>query len=408
MKLVPTLCAQNLNEAQIRAFMLADNKFAERAGWNRKLLAEEIEELSILLPEINLDLSITGFEVGEIDVLLTDLSEESSAPEDAILPPTAGPAVTRHGEVWRLGEHRIICGDARLAADHRKLMADEQAAMCFMDPPYNVRIAGHVQGRGRVRHREFSFASGEMSTSEFQKFLSQSLSAAASVSRNGALHFVCIDWRHVDALIGAGRENYDEFLNLIVWNKTNAGQGSFYRSQHELIGLFRVGDKAHQNNIELGRHGRNRSNVWTYAGVNSFGSGRDALLAVHPTVKPVALVADAIKDCTSKGDLVLDPFLGSGTTILAAEKVGRRGRGIEFEPAYVDVAVRRWQAYTKSDAILEGDGRTFDEIAGARLKAAPEFERPPTSQAPSPAPGVDLVPDWIALCDRAVASSDEG
>jgi DNA modification methylase len=401
LKQVPTLCAHGLSNELIRAFVLADNKFWDRAGWNREILASELEELSILLPSLDLDISLTGFELGEIDVLLADIGEEKPAPEDRP-PPTAGPAVSRRGDLWILGKHRILCGDAREASDYVRLMKDEPAAMVFTDPPYNVRIGGHVQGRGHVKHDEFAFASGEMSDAAFRAFLSTCLGSAASVSRDGALHFVCMDWRHIDILMGVAREIYGSTLNLVVWNKTNSGQGSFYRSQHELIGIFRVGATSHQNNVELGRHGRNRSNVWTYPGVNSFGLGRDDALAMHPTVKPVALVADAMRDCTSKGDLVFDPFLGSGTTVMAAEKIGRRCFGLEYEPAYVDVTVRRWQAYTKADAILEGDGRTFDEIAAERLatREAPSTSPSQVAQAPAIEPRFGAE-DRIELCPQA-------
>ena len=248
-------------------------------------------------------------------------------------------------------------------------MVGDKAAAAFTDPPYNVAVRSIV-GRGRVKHPEFKMASGELSRADYVEFLVRALGNAARVSRDGAVHFVCIDWRHVEELFVASRGAYGAALNLCVWTKTNSGQGSFYRSQHELIGVFRVGGGQHQNNVELGRHGRNRTNVWTYPGVNSFGAGRADTLAMHPTVKPVALVADAMLDCTSRGDLVLDPFLGSGTTIIAAEKVGRRCFGIDCDPTYIDVAIRRWQAYTRSDAVLEGDGRTFDEIEAERLVAA--------------------------------------
>lgn len=398
MKTIPTICVTGLSNERVRAFVLADNKFSERAGWNREILAQELEELSILLPALDLDLSLTGFELGEIDVLLADIGQEAPEPEDR-LPPTAGPAVSRRGDLWILGRHRILCGDAREASDYARVMKGEAATMAFTDPPYNVRIGGHVQGRGRVRHDEFAFASGEMSDATFSRFLSMCLGSAAAVSRDGAVHFVCMDWRHIDILMAVGRDIYGATLNMVVWNKTNPGQGSFYRSQHELIGVFRVGDAPHQNNVDLGRHGRNRSNVWTYPGVNSFGAGRADALAMHPTVKPVALVAAAMRDCTSKGDLVLDPFLGSGTTVMAAEKIGRRCFGLEYEPAYVDVIVRRWQACTKADAILDGDGRTFDEVAAERI---PTCVAPaPRSGQPAQAPDVEGgfgAQDWIALC----------
>jgi len=372
---VPTLCVHGLSDELLRAFVLADNKFSERAGWDRETLAEELGELSILLPSITLDLSITGFETGEIDILLSDVGEEKLDPTDQ-LPLSAGAAVTRRGDLWILRQHRILCGDAREQPGYSRLMNGQCAAMAFADPPYNVRVPGHVQGRGRVKHADFAFASGEMSDAEFRVFLETCLGHLACASSDGALHFVCMDWRHIDVLLDVGRRIYGATLNMCVWVKTNPGQGPFYRSAHELIAVFRVGETPHQNNIELGRHGRNRSNVWSYPGVSSFGAGRDDALAMHPTVKPVALVADAMRDCTTKGDLVLDPFLGSGTTIMAAEKIGRRCFGIEYEPAFVDVAIRRWQAYTSYDAVLEGDGRTFEEIAAERAMPAGPPSKP--------------------------------
>jgi hypothetical protein len=221
-------------------------------------------------------------------------------------------------------------------------------------------------GRGQIKHQEFAMASGEMAAPAFTSFLIDSLTVAARASIDGAVHFVCMDWRHVGELVEAGRVAYGTMLNLIAWVKSNAGQGSFYRSQHELIGVFRVGDSPHLNTIELGRHGRSRSNVWKYAGVNTFRSGRMDDLRAHPTVKPVALVADAIKDCTQRNQIVIDTFSGSGTTLLAAERVGRKARAMDLDPRYVDVAIRRWQAFTGRDAIHVETGLTFDEVAGGR------------------------------------------
>jgi DNA modification methylase len=360
-KTVPTIKIEGMSEAQKRAYVLLDNKVAEQAGWDRSILAIELGELADLLPSINLDLKITGFEPGEIDLILSDHGGTGSEPGD-VAPPMRECAVTRSGDLWRLGEHVILCGDAQSKPDLERLLMGGCARMVFADPPYNVPVVGHIVGRGRAQHKEFAFASGEMTSAEFTGFLEATLGNAARVSIPGAVHYVCIDWRHVAELIAAGGKVYDAMLNLCVWNKTNGAQGSFYRSQHELIGVFRVAGGSHQNNVELGRHGRNRSNVWTYPGVNSFGAGRAEALAMHPTVKPIALVADAVRDCTTKGDLVLDPFLGSGTTLMAAEKIGRRARGLEYEATYVDVAIRRWEAYTGRDAVLDGDGRTFDEI----------------------------------------------
>jgi DNA modification methylase len=397
---VPTLCVGGLNEAQKRAFLLADNKFAERAAWDRDMLAAELQELSVVLPSLELDIAITGFEAGEIEILLGEVENEKPEPEDWI-PPTTGLVTTRRGDKWQLGRHRILCGDARDASDYARLAQNERAAMVFADPPYNVPVRGHVQGRGRHKHAEFAFASGEMTEAEYASFLAHCLGCAAHASRDGAVHYVCMDWRHIEILMRVGREIYGSVLNIVVWNKVNPGQGSFYRSQHELIGVFRVGDASHQNNIELGRHGRNRSNVWTYPGFTGFGPGRDEAFSTHPTIKPVALVADAIRDCTSKGDLVLDPFLGAGTAVLAAEKVGRVCCGLEYEPAYIDAGVRRWQAYTGRDAVLDGDGRTFDEIAAEREGAKAEAARaagPDKRDIDSPGDIGSTGEDWVRLC----------
>ena len=241
-------------------------------------------------------------------------------------------------------------------------MEGRRADMAFLDPPYNVRI-GAVVGRGKAKHREFAMASGEMSRSDYQQFLTDTLGAAASISRDGAIHFVCMDWRHVAELMTSAKHVYGDVLNIAVWVKSNAGQGSFYRSQHEFVGVFRVGRAPHLNNVELGRHGRSRSNVWHYAGLNAFRAGRMDELRYHPTVKPIALVADAMKDCTRRGDIVLDTFAGSGTTVMAAERVGRCARVMEIEPRFVDLIVRRWQAFTRRDARHADNGLTFDEIA---------------------------------------------
>ncbi len=281
------------------------------------------------------------------------------------MPPLPQKATTRLGDLWSLGKHRLLCADARKRDDFDRLMKGVSAAAVFCDPPYNVRVRA-IGGRGKTRHPEFAFASGEMRPAQYRRFLCETLGNGVQVSTQGAVHYVCIDWRHIADLIEVGEELFGGMLNLVVWNKTNAGQGSFYRSQHELIGVFRVGAGPHRNNVELGRFGRNRSNVWTYAGVNTFARGRMEALATHPTTKPVALVADALLDSTTKGEAVLDQFAGSGTTILAAEKVGRIAYALEIEPRFVDAAIGRWQRMTKLEATLAGDGRTFEEIAAAR------------------------------------------
>jgi ParB-like chromosome segregation protein Spo0J len=364
---VPVIRFAHLSAAQKRAYVIADNKIAEQAGWDRELLAIELDELSQLLPAEGIDVSVTGFAMGEIDPLIADFQDSRPAPED-VLPDLPEHPISRRGDLWQMDKHALACGDARDQTVFARLLGAKKATAVFTDPPYN-REARAIGGRGRVCHGNFAFASGEMSSMQFREFLKCTLGNGIAVSAPGSVHFVCMDWRHIAELVSVGSALYGAMLNLVVWTKTNAGQGSFYRSQHELIGVFRIGDDPHRNNVELGRFGRNRSNVWAYAGVNSFGRDRMQTLAAHPTVKPVALVADALLDCTARGDLVLDQFLGSGTTLLAAEKVGRFARGIEYEPRYVDVAIERWQALTKLEAVLVDDGRTFDEVAEERANA---------------------------------------
>jgi DNA modification methylase len=381
LKTVPVIVLEGLSEAKKRALVLADNKIAENAGWERKRLSLELPELAELLIEEGLDISITGFEPVEIDQIAIDFEEDTSDPADTVESEwLAASVVSKPGDIWELGEHRLVCGDARNAGDIDRLMSGKRAAMAFLDPPYNVRVKSIV-GRGRIKHAEFAMASGEMSPCQFAAFLKETLGNATGVSRDGAVHYVCIDWRHVGELIEVGREVYGDLLNLVVWVKTNAGQGSFYRSQHELIGVFRVGESNHLNNIELGRHGRSRSNVWHYAGVNTFRAGRMDELAAHPTVKPVGMVADALKDCTRRGDIVLDTLAGAGTTILAAERVGRRAYSLELEPKYVDVAVRRWQAFTRRDAVHAHTGQTFEDVAGDRKDPQPAPSAPKSERA---------------------------
>jgi DNA modification methylase len=292
----------------------------------------------------------------------------------------AGPAISQRGDLWCLGSHRLLCGDARSPEAYAKLLGDTKVDLVFTDPPYNVRIDGHVSGLGRVQHREFAMASGEMTEDEFTQFLKATLGAAVNVSRDGALHYVCMDWRHLFETLSAGRALYDSLLNICVWNKDNGGMGSFYRSKHELVMVFKVGTAKHTNNVELGRHGRNRTNVWDYAGANTFRQGRLDELSMHPTIKPVALIADAIKDASKRSDTVLDPFCGSGSTIVAAEKTGRQACGLEIDPKYIDVAVRRWQLFTGKSAVLDGTTASFEEVTEQRINL------PAIASAPRPEP----------------------
>jgi DNA modification methylase len=361
---VPTISLEHLSPAQARAFMIADNRLTEIAGWDDRLLGEQLRELSELSLDFNLE--VTGFDMPEIDLLIEGAAGEPEAdPDDGAPPVATGPAVTRPGDIWVLGPHRLHCGSALNAEAYSELMGDSRAAVVFTDPPYNVPIDGHCVGNGRVRHREFAMAAGEMDEAEFTGFLTQALGHLAAYSRDGSLHFICMDWRHMGELLAAGKRTYTELKNLCVWTKDNPGMGSLYRSQHELVFVFKHGREPHRNHVQLGRYGRNRSNVWNYPGVNSFSrSGPEGnLLALHPTVKPVALVADALRDCSGRGEIVLDGFLGSGTTLIAAQRTGRICHGLELDPLYVDTAIRRWQAATGGQARHAESGQAFDEVA---------------------------------------------
>ena len=369
---VPTVCLAHMGEAEKRAYVLADNRLAEKAGWDKEILAVEFETLFELAPE--LDLTVTGFEIAEIDLIV---GEDAVAGEPDVLdefsPPQAkAPVVTRPGDLWQLGDHRILCADATQEHSYISVLQGEGAQMVFADPPYNVPISGHVSGLGHAKHAEFPMASGEMSDAAYTAFLTTILERIERHSSSGAIAFICMDWRHLHELLAAGRATKLTLKNLCVWVKTNAGMGTFYRSQHELIAAFKLGDGPHINSFELGQHGRRRTNVWTYPGFNAFGAGRDAALAMHPTVKPVALIADAIKDCSKRNGLILDPFLGSGTTILAAEVTSRRAAGLELDPGYVDCAVRRWQSATGNAAVLAATGESFETVAAARANESKE------------------------------------
>lgn len=361
---LPVIRAGHLSLERLRAFRLADNRLAENAGWNREALALELSELTGL--ELDFELELTGFETAEIDLILEPPATKAVAdPADACPPLATGPAITQLGDLWQLGAHRLLCASALEADSYAALLQGESVRMVFSDPPYNVPVSGHVCGSGKVQHREFAMASGEMSEAEFVTFLDRAMAHLRDHLVPGGLMYLAMDHRHVFELSTAVRRTGLEQLNICVWNKTNAGMGSFYRSKHELIFVLRKPGAPHLNTVELGRHGRYRTNVWDYAGVNTFGRHRMQELSSHPTVKPVALVIDAIKDCTRRGERVLDAFCGSGTTLIAAERTGRVGYGVELDPLYVDVAVRRWQALTGLEAVHAITGASFAEQAAS-------------------------------------------
>jgi DNA modification methylase len=364
----PVVVADHLTPAEADAFMLANVRLVERGEWDKSKLGEILRDLT--LQELDFEIEVTGFDIGEIDLCIEGLGETDEQRDLADELPPKGPAVTCPGDLWLLGDHRLICGDALSPANYRTLMAGELAAITLADPPFNVKIAGNVSGLGAVKHADFIMASGEMSEGEFTAFLIQALDLAAANSLDGSLGFFFMDWRHTHELTLAGRRAYDGLLNICVWAKTNAGMGSLYRSQHELVFVFKKGAAAHRNNVRLGKYGRSRSNVWRYPGANSFGRGGEEgdLLALHPTVKPVTLLVDVLLDASARGDLVLDPFMGVGSTMIAAERVGRRARGIELDPAYVDTAVRRWQRWSGEQAQLEVTGQSFAEVEAERAE----------------------------------------
>jgi ParB/RepB/Spo0J family partition protein len=365
MEQLPAIILDHLTPTQAMALMIADNKLTENSRWDEHLLAEQIKFLSGV--ELNFSLEATGFEVGEIDVLIDGLApahEDEPDPADVVPEVAESTPVTKPGDLWLLNHHRVLCNNSLNENTFQVLMENSKAAMIFVDPPYNVPIAGHATGLGSIQHRDFAMATGEMSKGEFTDFLAQNFRLLARYSTDGSIHYVSTDWRHTRELLDAGQQIYSELKNLCVWVKDNGGMGTFYRSQHELIFVFKAGRGSHRNNFQLGQYGRYRTNVWQYAGVNSFSRNTEEgnLLELHPTVKPVALVADAIMDVTSRGDIVLDAFLGSGTTVIAAERTGRACYGIEIDPAYVDTVVRRWQAFTGKAATHGTSGRSFTEL----------------------------------------------
>jgi DNA modification methylase len=382
---IPTVRVDHLSPAQIRAYVIADNKLAENAGWDRNLLALELQELSV---ELNFDVTATGFETAEVDLLIGELGQ--TEPEEADIVPEidrSKPAISRPGDLWRIGDHFLLCGDALVQASYQALLGSKKAQMVFTDPPYNVPIGGHVSGKGKAKHREFAMASGEMTEAQFTKFLKTTFDRLSTYSANGSMHFICMDWRHMREVLVAATP-YSELKNLCVWAKTNAGMGSLYRSQHELVFVFKNGTAPHINNVELGRFGRNRTNIWNYAGVNTFGKERDAELAMHPTVKPLALVADAILDCSKRGGIVLDAFAGSGTTLIAAEKTGRKGYGIELDPYYADTIIRRFSDVYDLKAVHSQTGKTFEEMSAKQpvLKGPRRAKEKDSKNKKSPAP----------------------
>lgn len=347
---VPCLYLETLNETQKRAYVLADNQIALNSTWDEDLLSKELKALSEI--DMGFDIATMGFSIAEIDNLIHESdNEEANDPRDDVLPQNTNARV-QFGDIWCLGQHRLICANSLDETTINRLMANHKATMVFTDPPYNVKIDGHVGGKGKIKHNEFAFASGEMNKDEFTSFLRQAFTRLTQHSKDGAIHFICMDWRHMGEVMDAAHNLYSELKNLIVWVKDNGGMGTFYRSRHELIFAYKFGTADHINSFELGQHGRYRTNVWQYRGANL------EELALHPTVKPVEMVADAMRDVSKRGDIVLDLFGGSGSTLIAAEKTGRRAYISEFDPHYCDIILARFETYAKDEAILlEREGK---------------------------------------------------
>ena len=358
---VPTRVITGLSKAAKRAYVLTDNKLALLSSWDMGLLRDEIQ----LLIADDFEIELTAFDTVEIDLLI----EPPAA--DVELQPQDVPVqvVCRLGDLWALGGHRILCGDALAEASYSRLLDGEMAQMVITDPPYNVKIVGHVGGLGKVKHKEFAMASGEMSPQAFASFLGHACAHLRAFTVPGGVLYVFMDWRHQAELLQATAPVFGAAKQLCVWVKDNGGMGSFYRSQHELVFVFKNGSEPHINNFELGQHGRYRTNVWEYPGINS-GRGRE-LLALHPTVKPVAMIADAIQDCSHRQGLILDPFAGSGTVLVAAERTGRRARAMELDPQYVDVGICRWQRVSGQQAVLVATGQTWEQVRAERLAGTP-------------------------------------
>jgi DNA modification methylase len=361
---IPTRVITGLTEAQKRAYVIADNKLAQLSDWDKKMLKGELE----ILTKEDFSVELTGFSTAEVDLIFDTVGETETGDPDDELPDIPQDVVSKPGDLWLLGNHKIFCGDALQKQSYAMLLGDEKAQMVITDPPYNVKIDGHVCGNGEVKHKEFAMASGEMSQSEFTAFLNSSASLMHSYAEEGAIVYSFMDWRHMVEIQAAFTPMFGPLRQLCIWAKDNGGMGTFYRSQHELVFIYKKGDVPHINNFELGQHGRYRTNVWEYPGVNTFKGKGYELLALHPTVKPTGLIADAIRDCSHRKGIILDPFAGSGTVLIAAERTSRCARAIELDPQYVDVGVMRWQQLTGKQVVLAATGQTWEQVRAERLQ----------------------------------------
>jgi DNA modification methylase len=359
-----------LTQPQIKALMIALNRLGDLARWDDEALNAILLDLHEL--DLDFDIEATGFTEIEIELRVQDLDFTESDETPVVV--GDGPAIVTPGELWKLGDHLLFCGDALLETSWPALMPHEQAAAVVTDPPFNVEIDGHVTGSGKHRHREFAVAVGELSQGEFTAFLKTAMSHSHQWSLPGSVHHWAMDWRHVVEIGIAGQATYERFLNIAVWAKNRPGMGSYLRSQHELFFIFAKGGAPARNNIQLGRFGRSRSNVWSYPSAASLAKTAEEgnPLSFHPTVKPLALICDILLDSTVKRDIVVDPFAGSGTTVIACEKLGRTARVMELDPAYCDLIIRRWQHWTGESAVRVVDGLTFAALEEEARRATQE------------------------------------
>lgn len=353
MQQVPAIILSHLDENQKRAYRIADNKLTELGEWDLELLNIEFTNLSAL--DLDFDLEITGFETTEIDLIIGGSTTESNPKEDSTPVLNDEDNVCKHGDLWQLGNHFLICGDSLQLQTYKSLLGDKTAQMVLTDPPYNVKVK-NIGSMGKIKHEEFAMASGEMTKEQFTEFLTTVMQNLKAFSTDGSLHYLFIDWKHFLEIGTAGNQVYDELKNICTWVKSSGGMGSLYRSQHEFCFVYKNGKAPHINNVELGANGRYRTNVWKYEGANSFGEGKDNL-KLHPTVKPVTMLKDAILDVTKRGDIVLDAFLGSGSTLIACEQTGRICYGIELEEKYCNVTIKRWQELTGKKAVKIDGGK---------------------------------------------------
>jgi hypothetical protein len=364
---VDVIVVTDKSPEEIAALRLVLNRTALDAVWDDENLRGVLQNLL----DLNFDLDTTGFEAPEIDHYLNLDAPKANVEENGSdIPPLGVRAISVPGNIWALGDHRHGCGSATDMAFVNRVLNGRTANVCFVDAPYNLKVDGFITGKGSHRHREFLQGAGELSTDEYFELLRDSLSVLKTCCVPSALVYACIDWRHVLEMTVAGRACDMPLYTICVWTKTNGGMGGIYRNAHEFVCVFRAGADQPLDNVELGRHGRNRTTVWSYPGMSSFGKERDELLSSHPTVKPVAMIADVLRDVTKRGQVVLDTFLGSGSTLMAAQETGRICCGVELDPLYVDVTIRRWQNATGRDAVLVDTGEAFNNVA-QRLLAAP-------------------------------------